>query len=213
MSVKISPRVLRGPWASGIALDLHTTSSTFLGNDSLGHPQFDTVRSPIGELIYRLKYKQDATAIAPIVEATVEFLGRWKPSVDAIVTAPPSNSGRRKQPVLELAERLSQQTGLPICDTCIRKVKATGQMKDFEEWKRTEVLTGAFAVDGEKIARRRLLLFDDLYDSGATAQAITRVLLDPGGCSGRIPANLDSDALRRYGQCFYWWFEGRFAAQ
>jgi predicted amidophosphoribosyltransferase len=154
-----------------------------LGNDSQSHPRFDTVRSAIGELVYRLKYKQDPAAVEPIVDAAVEFLGRWIPRVEAIVTVPPSNIARRNQPVEELAKRLSQRTGLPVCDACIRKFKTTGQMKDFEEWRRAEVLADAYAVDAEKIAKRRLLLFDDLFDSGATAHAVTKALLNPGGAS------------------------------
>lgn len=183
MSVQITPRSLRGPWLSGFALDVHTISSTFLGNDSLGHPQFDTVRSPIGEPVYRLKYKHDNAVMDQIAETVVEFLSSWKPAVEAIIPAPPSNTGRPIQPVLEIASRISQRTDLPICDTCIKKIKKTGQMKDFEISKRTDVLSGAYAVDSEKIAQRRLLLFDDLYDSGATANTITKALLGQGGAA------------------------------
>lgn len=181
MPLKISPRVLLGPWVSGFALDVHTVSSTFLENDSLGHPQVDTVRSPVGELVYRLKYRQDGAAVNSIVEASVEFLSRWKPSVEVVVPAPPSNTARRRQPVLEVARLIGEKLGLPLCEGCIWKVKATGQMKDSEMGKRTKALLDAYAVDAEAISRRRALLFDDLYNSGATANTLTKALLGPGG--------------------------------
>jgi hypothetical protein len=47
--VTISPRKLVGKWTVGYSLDVHTTGSTYLGDDEYGHPQFDTQRSEIGE--------------------------------------------------------------------------------------------------------------------------------------------------------------------
>ena len=58
----------------GYALDLHTTSSTFLGYDGYGHPQFETVRSELGELLYKLKYRADPSAVDSIAETAAGFL-------------------------------------------------------------------------------------------------------------------------------------------
>jgi hypothetical protein len=68
VSVKTNPIKLHGVWQGGYALDLHTIGSTFLGTDSFGHDVFDTTRSEIGELLYRLKYGRDQTTLAPIAE-------------------------------------------------------------------------------------------------------------------------------------------------
>jgi hypothetical protein len=60
MSVaKVRPRKISGKWRKGFALDLHTVSSTFVGHDEYGHPRFDTERTEIGELLYRLKNRSD----------------------------------------------------------------------------------------------------------------------------------------------------------
>jgi len=40
-------------WTDGYALDVKTTGATFLGHYEYGHPRFDTVRSPLGDLVYR----------------------------------------------------------------------------------------------------------------------------------------------------------------
>ena len=53
-SVEIKPQTLRGPWASGFALHVHSLSSTYLGDDEYGHARFSTTRSPVGELLYQL---------------------------------------------------------------------------------------------------------------------------------------------------------------
>ena len=183
MAVKINPKTLRGPWASGFALDVHTTGSTFLGHNEYGHPVFDTGRSPIGELLYRLKYRGDKAALAEIVETASEFLSTtWKLKTDLLVPVPPSNTSRRNQPVIEVAAGLSERCGIPLCEACIKKVKSTAQLKDvFELAKRTEILHDAFAVDATKTAGKTIVLFDDLFRSGATAGTISRLLASEGG--------------------------------
>jgi predicted amidophosphoribosyltransferase len=94
MPAKINPRKLRGPWSDGYALDVHTTSSTMIGHNTYGHPVFDTQRSALGDLLYRLKNRGDQTVIEPIVETMMGFLKTWNPRVDAIVPVPPSNKAR-----------------------------------------------------------------------------------------------------------------------
>jgi competence protein ComFC len=132
-------------------------------------------------MVYRLKYRHDDAVLESIVEAAVDFLSRWKPPVEMLVPAPPSNMARRNQPVLEVAKRISEKMSVSLCDMCVQKIKATGQMKDLDFSKRIEVLSDAYAVDAEAISGRRLLLFDDLYDSGATANMLTKALLGHGG--------------------------------
>jgi predicted amidophosphoribosyltransferase len=181
LSIEIHPRRLRGPWDAGFALDIHTVRSNYLGNDQYGHPRFDTKRSPIGELLYRLKYKRDQTTIEPIVEAIVGFLGTQHSPIDAIVPVPPSNV-RTNQPVTLIVAALSKRLQIPVCAECITKTKKTTQLKDLTEYhKRVEALEGAFSVSPEHTQGKSLLLFDDLHGSGVTASEIVKVLKGPGG--------------------------------
>jgi competence protein ComFC len=182
MSVEIHPRKIRGKWAEGFALDLHTTSSTFLGYDGYGHPQFETVRSELGELLYKLKYRADPSAVDSIAETAAEFLTKeWRVNVDLIVPVPPSDTGRKRQPVLEVARAISDRTGIELCLDCLMKVKQTPQLKNVFDFKeRIAALDGAFAVEKAKIQRKRVLLFDDLFRSGATMNTITECLITGG---------------------------------
>ena len=91
-----------------------STGSTFLGYSAYGHPEFDTARSPLGDLVYRLKNRGDGSAIEPIVETVVEILKTWRLRVDAIVPVLPSNTARKNQPVIELATLISERTGIPF---------------------------------------------------------------------------------------------------
>ena len=180
MSVEINPRRLQGPWADGYALHVHTLSSTYLG-DEFGHPTFDTKRSPVGELLYQLKYRNDQTAVDPLGEAAESFVKTtWRVPIDAIVPVPPSNL-RKVQPVMVVAEALAARLGIQVCTGCLTKVKRTPQLKDITDYdKRKEVLTGAFAVAPDLTAGKTLLLFDDLHGSGATVAYIVELLKNTG---------------------------------
>lgn len=180
-NIAVNPQRLPGPWLEGFALDIHKVRSTFAGYNEFGHAQFDTTRSPVGELVFRLKYRGDETVIPVLVNAVETFWKTWQPSVDAIVPVPPSIP-RRKQPVIQVAEALSERLKIPLCTECVTKVKQTPQLKNFNEYnKRIEALKDAFAVTPEATKDRRLLLFDDLHDSGATVRMIAELLQKEGG--------------------------------
>ena len=59
----INPRKIAGRWIEGVALDLHTISSIYVGVNEHGRDMFDTKRSELGELLVRLKYKGDQSAL------------------------------------------------------------------------------------------------------------------------------------------------------
>lgn len=101
--VKINPIAITGNWKSGVALDLHTKSSTPIGYNDFGYMQFETVRSEIAELLYRLKYTGDRSAAGPIIETAAAFLEPHRDKFDAIIPVPPSQP-RAVQPVIMMAE-------------------------------------------------------------------------------------------------------------
>jgi competence protein ComFC len=153
-----------------------------IGYNAGGHAVFDTVRSPLGELLYRLKNRGDQTAIPEIVSTVGEFAKKWGPQFDAIVPVPPSNATRRNQPVIEVAMALSEYLRVPLCQDCLAKVTNTAQLKDvFDFAKRAEILKDAFALDATKTKGKRLLVIDVLYRSGATVSAIAQLLTTVGG--------------------------------
>jgi len=186
LPVKTNPRKLRGPWTDGYALDVHTISSTMIGHNEYGHTVFDTVRSPLGELLYRLKNRGDQTAIPEIIDTAGAFVKRLGLQVDAVVPVPPSNTARKHQPVIGVARALSEYLRVPLCEHCVAKVKNTAQLKDiFDYTRRAEILKGAFSVDATKTKGKRLLLIDDLYRSGATVSTIAQ-LLTTTGCARAV---------------------------
>jgi predicted amidophosphoribosyltransferase len=179
--ITLHPIKLTGSWQEGFALDMHSISSTFLGYDEYGHQVFDTQRSPIGELLYQLKYKADKTALKEIVAVASNFLVTdWKISVDAIVPVPPSKTDRPFQPVVVIAKGISTSLQISYLDALV-KTKGTPELKNiFDYQRRSELLKDAFVIRGPEVKGKNILLFDDLFRSGATLNAITQVLYDIG---------------------------------
>lgn len=172
-------RQILGKWKQGFALDIHTLSSVPIGENEYGHMQFNTIRSEVGELLFKLKNRADTTAVNEIVAAAVTFLNTWKPPIEIIVPVPPS-SMRAVQPVTLLAKGISDQLGLPLVE-CVTKTRDTAQLKNiFDPDERVKAVEGLYAVDATLAQGRRILLFDDLFRSGATMNAITSALSEQG---------------------------------
>lgn len=118
-----------------------------------------------------------------IVNVTVNFLSNeWKISgvLDGILPVPPSKS-RTFQPVIQVARGISSELQIPLCEDFLIKVKETPELKNVYDYqKRLELLKDAFAAKNLSFKGKNVLLFDDLYRSGATLNAITRVLSEKG---------------------------------
>lgn len=177
--VKINPIKIEGAWCSGVALDLHTTSSTPIGYNEFGHMQFETVRPEIAELLYRLKNRADKDAAGPIIETAADFLSQYRDRFDCIVPVPPSHQ-RTLQPVIVLAEGIGTELKVPVL-SCITTTRSTSQLKNITDpEERKKHVEGLYVVDASQTRGRSILLFDDLFRSGTTMNAITEQLLGPG---------------------------------
>ncbi len=181
--MQLNPRQVGGYWDDGFTLDRHIQSSQYLGENEYGHPQFDTTRTEIGELLFKLKYRGDQSTVVPIAQAASDFVKTWNPGIELIVPVPPSKS-RAVQPLFQIADEVGNLLNLPVDKTSVRKSKATPELKNVDYAKRIELLGGAHSIDGDALKGRRVLLFDDLYQTGATLNAIGRLLKEAGGVAG-----------------------------
>jgi competence protein ComFC len=188
--VEINPTKIPGRWSIGFTLDVHTTSSELVGHDEYGHPRFESTRSELGELLYKLKFRRSKSVIPEIAEVVGNFVESYLPKVELIIPAPPSTP-RKEQPVILLAHAIGQRIGVPVFEDCVWKVRETSQLKnvfDFDE--RTRLLDGAFEIDPSATTGKTVLLFDDLYRSGATLNAVTSILYDRGGAKDVLALTL-----------------------
>lgn len=176
---KFTPRRITGAWRQGFALDFHTLSSEYAGDDEFGRPRFNTIRSEVGELLYKLKYGRGRGAVAPLAEALVQHLKVWSPPINLIVPVPPTTK-RAIPPVMLLAEALSKHAELAVAD-CLTRKRDIPQLKNVTDLdERAALLDGLHAVDKTATQGKTILLFDDLYRSGATMNAIAAELRDTG---------------------------------
>lgn len=98
---------------------------------------------------------------------------------DLIIPVPPSGK-RPLQPVIVLARGIGKKLGLPVVE-CVTTTRPATQLKGVKDSeKRKELLDGLYAVDRTYTQGKSILLFDDLYRSGATMNAVTDLLVSQG---------------------------------
>ena len=166
---KSHPRPIIGSWHSGWALGFH---SRFSGGD--------WTRSGVGDLTYRLKYESDLTVLPTLIQQTLELFQQHPAlaQVDAILPVPPSTP-RPSDPVSVYCQALAGKINMSVAPLVVktRPTQPQKEMKTLAQ-KRANV-SGAFTLKGD-VQAKRLLLVDDLFDSGATLDEITRLLLKHG---------------------------------
>ena len=168
---------LKGNWNLGWALDLHTVSSAFEEGG------FSTVRTEIGEALYQLKYCLDESKVDFLAEEAASFLKQRiiDNFIKAIIAVPPSDFRREFQPVYLVAQKIGELTHIPVGLDYVIKMKDTDELKDIEDFNiRRKQLQGAFRIKDYRYKGKNILLFDDLYSSGATLTEITKTIFNQG---------------------------------
>lgn len=122
-----------------------------------------------------------------------KYLERWKP--DLIVPVPLHPRKKRMRGFNQaayLAERLSVLTGIPWNEHLVKKIRSTRSQKKLNAIQRRQNLKNAYQVT-EKIPGFSVLVVDDVYTTGSTADAMAMCLLEAGAekvyfltiCAGR----------------------------
>ena len=165
-----------GNWKAGYSIDLHTISSVYLGDNFDGQPQFDNERSEMGELINRLKYHSDETAIPKIIEIINKNLKNIT-AVDFIIPVPPSNIKRAFQPVYQIVEGLGKSSTVTVLKNALFKTDIEELKSITNPAQREALLRDSLKLNPNiDITNRSILLVDDVYRSGATVRAVTDLL-------------------------------------
>ena len=76
---------------------------------------------------------------------------------------------------------MGHKIGVPVDISSLQKLKSTSQLKTIDDpTQRNEILNGAFTVRTNSIYGKTILLFDDLFRSGTTLEAVCHVLMNKG---------------------------------
>ena len=167
---------LKGNWKRGFAYDVHTLDSVYMGVDEHGHDSWQTTRSEMGELLYRLKYQGDASVLGQIVDR----LGKYKglETMDAIIPVPSTNKQRKIQPVLAIAQALAKRINVPVLDNVLQKQTGGQELKNVDDPQERQALLKTSLTLNPKanLVGKNILLLDDLYRSGSTLTVATDIL-------------------------------------
>lgn len=145
---------------------------------------FDTVRTEIGEMLNKLKYHQDKSQIPLIAEILIEFLKTRlvTPYISAIIPVPPSDTKRLFQPVYEIAKIVGEKLRIKVDFDYLLKIKSTEQLKNVDDIdERRKILSDVFQIkDPNRYLGKKVLLFDDIYRSGETMNAVAKMFNNIG---------------------------------
>lgn len=182
------------PWCAGCGLpfEYEVGAGSLCGACMAVPPLFDIARSALAyddasrEMVLRFKHGGDET-LSRLFARWMVLAGGDLLLEPAIIVPVPLHPWRRirrrfNQSAL-LAEDLARLTGLPADPLSLVRVKRTPSQGGLGKKARALNVRGAFAVRPdrrERIAGRRILLIDDVWTSGATAEACIRACRKAG---------------------------------
>ncbi|MEK6542670.1 MAG: ComF family protein [Pseudomonadota bacterium] len=101
-----------------------------------------------------------------------------------------------------LAQHLADAASLPLAIDALIRHRSTGSMRGRGKKARARAVRGAFSIGlhgGDAVRGRHIILVDDVFTTGATAAAVTRVLMKAGAvkvsiCAfARVVVHADAD--------------------
>lgn len=136
--------------------------------------------SNIGNAIHRSKYENGGDFPDFLLRSTLKAF--WKKlsdiNFDLVLYVPPTHSGDL---VKNFAEKFANSINVPLSSGLL-KVRATNEQKIYQNsYLKQENIKDAFTYDHPNdIDGKKILLLDDIYDSGATMKEIGRLLTSMG---------------------------------
>ena len=149
--------------------------------------------------MYRFKYNNEKPLGETIAARAADFIATHPElHTDLIAPIPSTKKDRAYDPVSLLAQLISARTKIVVNDTVLVKVRTTLPQKEMvNSAQKTSNGAGAFRVTNANAVRgKRVLLLDDLFDSGATLNEATRALIAAGAkqvCVLTITKTIHSD--------------------
>lgn len=134
--------------------------------------------SNVGTAIHRCKYEQGGDFPDFLIRLMLKTYHRKlsKYNYNLIIFVPPTHSGNL---VKHLAEKFSNATNIPLSYS-LKKTRITEEQKIFQNSAtKAENVAGAFDIS-DNVRGKRILLIDDIYDSGATMKEIGLMLTTKG---------------------------------
>jgi hypothetical protein len=150
--------------------------------------QMDSFRTEVGQLRFRAKPLSDRAtpavrvAAEELVQRCVRFLDEMGSydAADAVTAAPPAKRGRPWHLPQFLARRIAAERGLRDLSGSIRTVRDRPSTKYRPLAEKLKNITGSVELDAGVFRHRRVLLMDDIYQSGTTLNYVAKQLYEAG---------------------------------
>lgn len=144
------------------------------------------------ELIFDLKYNGKGYVAEKFGDMLYDRISCEDICPDVIIPVPVSRKKLKERGFNQaclMAERLSYRMGVPVDMKVISRRKDTRPLRGMTPLQRMEMLDGAFALypwSERRINGKTILLVDDIYTTGATADACSRILSEGGAKEIRV---------------------------
>ena len=125
---------------------------------------------------------QTIAAADKLVDRCVEFLGAMTcyKSANCIVAMPPSDPSKQYNLPKYLAKRISEATGLENLTEHLHTIEPRNSIKGVAVSSKLDTLLGTIAVAKDVFKGKRVILVDDLYQSGTSMNYCGLLLLRSG---------------------------------
>lgn len=156
--------------------DCSTLSRTF----EKGFPVM-CYEEPISDSLAKFKYAGKRQYATYYAKEIVKKHGRnfFDLGIEALIPVPIHKEKLKKRGYNQakiLATELGRLLDIPVDDGIIKRIVNTLPQKELDNKKREENLRNAFIYTGKIVEYKCVLLVDDIYTTGATIEACTRVL-------------------------------------
>lgn len=135
--------------------------------------------------MYRFKYANRREYAYFFAEEALFRHRAWMEEcgIDLIVPIPMYRRKKRRRGYNQaevFAKALAQSTGIPWEKRALLRVRDTAPQKELNRRERENNLKNAFQSDGNMVKYKRILLVDDIYTTGSTADAAAEALRKEG---------------------------------
>lgn len=143
-------------------------------------------RGAIKKTMYRFKYSNRREyAVFFAKEAAIRY-GEWirQKQIDVIVPVPMYKGKQKKRGYNQaevFAKELSKLMKIPMEEKLVGRIKNTIPQKELNDVERKNNLKNAFQIEKSIVQYSHILVVDDIYTTGSTAEAVAEEMIKIGG--------------------------------
>ncbi len=143
------------------------------------------LKGPIQKSIYRFKFANKRDYARFYASEAVRCCGDWIAEIepDIIIPVPIHRSRLRERGYNQsylVAREIAALVNIPASDSILLKSEETSAQKKLSRTERKNNLKNAFKLGNTALQYKRILVIDDIYTTGSTADAVSDILYEAG---------------------------------